>query len=441
MWRTWVIGAEALVLLCGGARVSAGQTDQVPEFNTIRTPASPAFVLLGVEPTSVARPSTAADFAASLVDASDNFSSLPKNYALEASPYWLLRHPRQGWRSDVRRNVLQSLQRTFSFSAATAQIGTDAAPITGVAFSGRASILSGRLSKETVERIERIDSLLPLDQAELLASISAGAAAVDTLSGAALFQATTAEEQGRIATDNTLILAGVTAAKDGLTAGDAETAVSNATAAVDRQLERAQAGAQAPEARRAATRIRAALQEAQVAATDKAAEPPVRARLREALQDFVAAREGWFIEVAGGASWRAPSGVFDSTSLGRWGTWLTVSYLVPDVSFLAVARYLDSGVGNGDDIFDVGGRVVYTRDMYAVSLEYVDRHLIHSPSTVRPWKLAGVVDYKVSPAVWLTGSFGRDFESDSPGSLLARLGVSLQLSKERYGLDRALPTK
>jgi hypothetical protein len=440
MLRNWVVRAQVLVLVCGGARVGSAQTSQVPEFNTIRTPASPAFVLLGVEPTSVARPSTPADFAASLVDASDNFTTFPKDYALEASPYWLASHPGKGWRSDVRRGVLESLQRTFTFSAATAQTGTDAAPVSAVAFSGRASILSGHLSKETVERLEQIDTLIPLDQAELLLTLKEAFAAVDTLTGAALKQADAGNTQV-VLDDNTLLIAGVTAARDGLAASDAETSVSKAKDAVDRQLRRAESGGDVPEARQAAERIRSAFKEAKISATAIAQDLPARARLKEALQDFASTREGVFIELAGGASWQAPSGAFDSASLGTWGTWVTVSYLVPQVSFLAVARYLDAGDVDEDDTFDVGARVVYTRDLYAISVEYVDRHLIHSTSGIRPWRLAGVVDYKVSPSVWLSGSFGRDYQSDSPGSLLARLGVSLQLGKERYGLDRAPPKK
>lgn len=44
-------------------------------------------------------------------------------------------------------------------------------------------------------------------------------------------------------------------------------------------------------------------------------------------------------------------------------------------------------------------------------------------------------DYQVSPVVWITGTFGRDYASSRQGSLLAQLGVSLNFAKERYGVD------
>lgn len=434
MPRIWMYLLPLLFLLLRVAREGEAQAGEVPQFNTIRTPASPAFVLLGVEPTSVARPSTPADFAASLVDASDNFSSLPKDYALEASPYWLVSHPGRSWREDVRRSPWQSVQRTFTLTAATAQTGTDAAPVTGVAVSGRAALLSGHLSQETVSRLQHIDSLLPLDQAELLRRLQAGSDALDVLTAAAMDRAGAGPD---VLADNTLIQAGLAAAEDGLEAAD-ESTITKAKEAVGRQLGQAQSGGEVPDAARAASEILAALAETERAA---AVDQPAREALAQALEDFVSAREGLFLEVAGGTSWRAPSGAFDSTSLSRWGAWLTASYQLPELSFVAVARYLDAGDAPEDDAIDVGARVVYTRDLYAVSLEYVDRHLIHRSGAVRPWRLAGIVDYKISRAVWLTGSFGRDYASDSPGSLLARLGVSLQLSKERYGPDRSAPTR
>ena len=42
------------------------------------------------------------------------------------------------------------------------------------------------------------------------------------------------------------------------------------------------------------------------------------------------------------------------------------------------------------------------------------------------------MDYRVSEGLWLTGTFGKSFDDDARGSLLAQIGFTLNLSKERY---------
>lgn len=417
----------ALVVTVLTGNVATGQTS-VPAFNTIRTPTSPAFVLLGVEPTSVERPTTPSDFAASIVNATDQLSALPKNFALEASPYWLIGHPGQDWRADEKRTVLQSVQRTFSLAAATAQTGTEEAPVTGLAVSGRVALLSGHLSPSTVQQLARLDTLAAAEQAELLGRLKdVGDAAAGKL---AVFAAQADAQQGTA--NNDAITKGLLALIEGGDAAAATIAAAkdalNAQVALARQIATADADKRAVDM--AAATLTASLNKEPDEISE--AEAPAAKALAEARQQFASAREGVVVELAGGASWSAPNAVIDSVALSRWGAWFTVGYEMPKVSFLGVLRYLDSGTSSADDAVDVGGRVAISRDVYAISVEYVDRHFIHGADVPRPWRLAGVFDYKISSTLWLTGSFGRDYESTKAGSLLARLGASVQFSKDRY---------
>ncbi|MFL5403711.1 MAG: hypothetical protein ACJ8BF_12925 [Gemmatimonadales bacterium] len=425
-----------LALLCvalTGLPVSnvAGQRPDIPEFNTLRTPTSPAFVLLGAEPTSVERPSTPADFAVSVVNASQNFSALPKNFALEASPYWLAGHPTRRWQDDITRNIWQSLQRTFTVSAGTAQVGTELAPVTGVAISGRASLLSGRLSDKTIAALNRISLLAAQEQADLLVALNAAG-----LKWADLLLRMTQKDQPAF-DDYNLIQAGLAVIADS-SQGNRRKTLDIALDAVGRQVARVRAMPHRVDsltlATAAAEGLRVAFQDGEIAAPEVS--ETARTALTKELQEFASVREGLFVELAGGASLQAPSAAIDSAALDRWGGLLTLSYQLPQVSFIAVARYLDAGNAPADDAFDVGARVLFNRAAYALSLEYVDRHLIHADSAPRPWRLAGVFDYKVNSTVWLTGSFGRDYQSQRAGSLLAQLGVSLQFAKDRVALPR-----
>lgn len=423
--RSFLLVPAALLTAMVSATAASGQSS-VPAFNTIRTPTSPAFVLLGVEPSSVERPTTPADFAASIVNATDNFSSLPKNFALEASPYWLVGHPGQDWRADVKRTVLQSAQRTFTLAAATAQTGTEAAAVTGLAVSGRVSLLSGHLTASTIQQLARIDSLAAVEQGELLRRLlKAGLPAADKLLGFAA-QA----DAGEATANNDTIIKGLTALTEGGNAG----AIGAAKNVLKAQVALARRIATSDEDRSAVDAAEAQLASSLSKEPDEISEAdgPAAKALVAARQQFASAREGVVVEFAGGASWSAPNAVIDSVALSRWGAWLTVGYELPKVSFVGVLRYLDSGTSMADDAVDVGGRVAISQDLYAISVEYVDRHFIHGADVPRPWRLAGMFDYKVSSTLWLTGSFGRDYESTKAGSLLARLGASVQLSKDRY---------
>src|SRR5262249_16095090 len=94
---------------------------QVSDFDKLRTPDSPAFVVLGVSPTTIQRPTPPRALMAALGGAmSDSNLGVPKNFALEVAPYWLFGHPDVPVLDYRRNNWLRPL-RTLSFSIATDQ--------------------------------------------------------------------------------------------------------------------------------------------------------------------------------------------------------------------------------------------------------------------------------------------------------------------------------
>lgn len=365
-----------LAALTPGPTIAA-QSGAPADYNALRTPSSPAFVLLGVEPSSVERPNTPSDFAASILSATSNLTSLPKDFAIETSPYWLLPHRFNSWRDDTTRSVIESIERTFTLSAGTAELGTSDQPVRGLAVSGRLSLFSGRLPHESIEAIEALEQRLAASaqsDLEILAPV------FDQLLQEAL-------EKARTLADSEAALARFDEAK--------LTAI-------------------------------AALAKQKKVATDHAG-------LTQAAENIATARTGFMVDLAGGATWKAPNAVIDSADFDRWGLWLNASYTAADVSFIALGRYLNIDESN-HDVFDIGGKFLYTRDRYAVSAEYIGRH-VKNNTGANTWRLAGIFDYRVSSSIWLTGTFGRSFDDKAKGSLLAQLGLSLNLSKERYDFD------
>src|SRR6185437_9811916 len=101
------------------------QTPAPQNFQTLQLNSSPAYVLLGVEPTNIQRPSTPSQFVAGLQNAVVN-GKLQPNLAFEISPYYL-KNPKDTSSklfnpTDYllnKKNFFQTIYQTLSISLAT----------------------------------------------------------------------------------------------------------------------------------------------------------------------------------------------------------------------------------------------------------------------------------------------------------------------------------
>ena len=108
---------------------------------------------------AVERPTTPSDVALSFVSKVRQ-GTIPKDYAFEASPYWLVSQPDLSWSSDVTRNVAESVARTLSLSLATAETGTTAAPVTSLAVGVRTLLSSGHMTASTQRALTALEQTL-----------------------------------------------------------------------------------------------------------------------------------------------------------------------------------------------------------------------------------------------------------------------------------------
>jgi len=121
-----------LAFLAGIAiAVSAAAADDTVDkvkIDDVKTPPSPAFVLLGIAPSAVERPTTPRAVGVSLLSSlqDSGSSALPKNFALEVAPYWLVSHPDLTRKTYTEPGFVRSLRQTFSVSIATAEQKADA---------------------------------------------------------------------------------------------------------------------------------------------------------------------------------------------------------------------------------------------------------------------------------------------------------------------------
>ena len=352
------------------AQAPGNTTPDAPKFESIRTPTSPAFTLLGVAPSAVEKPNTPSEFAASFLSRANGLDTVPKDFALEVSPYWLRNHRRVTWQKEQKRSLLQSLARTATFSIATNASGTEESPITSLAIGARGSVLSGHLSSQAVAQIANLEKLLR-DESTL---------------------------------GNELIKVQLTE--------------------ITRQLVEKKITKE--EYVELSTAIVTAMSNSQAFKSS----PQVKARLK-AVDAFVSARQGVMLEIAGAAAWSYANAVWSNHEFDQWGVWATPSYQGAHGSLIGVLRYSNKDAVERTAILDIGIRALRSVDRYAFSIEYVRRRFPDTTLDDR-YRLVGVAEYNVGAGHWAVVSFGRDHNSIREGSLVAKLGLTLNFSEERY---------
>jgi hypothetical protein len=72
--------------------VAQAQQDSILSLKDLAIPNAPAFILLDEAPTSIERPTTTKAFTLSLLNSTKNGTELPKNYAVEFTPFWFFKH-------------------------------------------------------------------------------------------------------------------------------------------------------------------------------------------------------------------------------------------------------------------------------------------------------------------------------------------------------------
>jgi hypothetical protein len=366
--------------------------DSLPDVASLRAPSTPAFVLLGISPSDVARPQTPGDLALDLLNKSSAGSGLPQDIALEASPFWLVQHTRLTWRADTTRSIWDSMVRTLALSLGTKSNADDAAPSTGLGVGARTMLLSGRLSDTTVK---------------LLGAVEASAAA----------QGHTFNRYRKLETDRI----------DALMAAELRPCAAMPTVA-DRVKCAGEVAARHKPMRDSVTQSVLANPEYQREI----------AHAEKMIDEFSLVREGWFWEVAGGAAWDFANGAWANAKRARLGAWSTLSHeggkLGDGTTWtpILVGRYLKEDTTNSLSIADLGGRLVMSGPQYAVSAEFVGRFWSGTNAPKLQHRLSAMVEYKVRDDMWLFGAFGKDYADVAKDSFITRFGLSLSLKKERY---------
>lgn len=346
-----------------------------------QAPASPAYVLLGVEPASVERPGDPTDLAFSLLTATESLSVLPRNYALSVAPYWLLgageRVTFDQWRQEG--SLWTNLAQTLDISLAAASQEGDDDDLTSLGAGLRFSLRRGAIPATEAAR-----RLAELEAAQRVAAEDLGARLVALESADSLLTALEA----------VLFTPGLAPA--------AQAAVEQAIA----QRRETLAASLAPLARE-----------------------EYFARLQELAAQVDLRRLGFKLDVAGGLTGDFPQRQVEDGRLGRAGAWVTGGYDGPRWSSLAVVRWLTTP---DERSLDAGARVIYAgSSRFAASVEGLGRWYSGADATADTWRACLIVDYTVAPNRTLSFTFGRDFAGRTTGNLLAAVQLLLGFGAAR----------
>lgn len=350
-----------------------GQTDyKLSDFNSIRTPNAPAFSVLGIQPTSIERPNTPADLSISLDNATEGFTSFPKNYSIEFAPYWMSRKPLSlTWRKDTVRSIEESLERTFSVSLATTNKKMGDKEVRGLAYGFRAFLLSGRMSGKSKNKIVRLEQEL----------------AAYSKRYSKMGEELTTEFQKR---------------HNAATTADEKLAIRSWYESEREQL----AQLKIP-----------MLEEEEKEANDE-------------TQNLAPQREGLIVELAYAGAYKNDTIKTDLKKSG-YAFWITPAYVKDDYSLVGVYRHLKDSIGNKST--EYGFRFVYTKSRYAISLEYLKGTYQTSTTLPDRERLSMLVEYIVSKNLWIHLSFGEDNKNvEGTNRLFSTVGIKYNLSDRRY---------
>lgn len=415
--RSSLFAAVIFVAVALIPRVASAQDDEreptAPSLvlDDFRLSGPPALALLGIAPSSVTRPNTPRALIASLVSATGSSGIVPNGYALETSPFWLVRHPALDLRDYYHASLAARLRYFTAISAATSRpkATSDAAePDALVSIALRTLLINGRPSPGLIAASESMRSV----QLDYLTKYRQWEKLKPSTTGLAAHRRRLAREEELLSTLATRVLVGP------------ERELRDSTL---RTLARRDSA-------------RAAIASAEDAADELARVEGQMDALETKLSGFAktyseeeAEPDGLVVEVAVGTRALFDHGQWGNERVDGIGLWVTPMYRLSarHLEIVAVGRYL-TRVAEYDDrnLLDLGARAGWDIGRASLSGEWVTRSVREreGASGQRSSRWAALFNYPLPAKLQLVASFGSDFRRlDGDRPVIATIGLNLGL--------------
>ncbi len=404
------------------------------DLTELKAPSSPAFTILGVQPTEIARPTTFDAFKANLFDnfSDENGFSVPQNLALEFSPYWLFNHKNLTFDKllDPSLNsVWTNMARNSSISIATMDIEnqiddevTSTSRRLGIGY--RTLIFSGSPSKKNKEKLQK--ALLELKEVRL------------TMVSAINLTQTLAVDPNY--TDFNAFLDSIPAEVEKLF--KSKSLNSQVKERIRQIIEKDIVSPLREQNNTSPLDTQAKLLSyinstlvVQVL-TENKNDIQSKSQAVETLIDLNNKNyKGFFLEFASAFTLDFSDNEFDNSSVPKWGFWLTPSYRTENekFEFLGVARFIKNDVIDNveTDNFDIGAKLVFEKDKLSFSGEFIQRfqNIELMDDSKEDLKAVLNIEYKLAKNILITYTFGEDFNvnTESDGNVISTVGLSYNI--------------
>lgn len=148
---------------------SAQENDSTISTDLLRTPNSPGFSILGINPTDFDKPTDVTNFWINIQKATNDFATLPKNYSIELAPAWIFWPKTSKTWTDFKSNKFSdNFFQSFTVSLAIkSKSEEDSLKKTSIGSGLKFSIFRGKIDEEYKDYREKMDSIR-----KILANIS-----------------------------------------------------------------------------------------------------------------------------------------------------------------------------------------------------------------------------------------------------------------------------
>ncbi|MFX3626004.1 MAG: hypothetical protein ACN6I4_01470 [bacterium] len=411
------------------------QADSTISLDILRAPSHPSFTLLGIAPESIETPQDPTNVLVSLRNATDNFSTLPKSYAIDIAPAWIFKNnvSANSFLNSKGDKPLANIWQTFRLSLAThtPNDGVDSS-LTQMGIGFKTSIFRGnKLSVNWDSSRQKVDSIRNFlkDRTLLLGKY------LD------IFR----EESIEYKTNNDSLNKYL-----GLESSLNTRLAENSNLANDRGFS-AQLSKVKAEVAKYLTLVGYADKKVKREATEHIndslkAELAVFKKLTSEIQFR---RYGWKLDLAGGIVLDYPTQNFDYSLLTRYGAWLTGGYETKKaVNFLAVSRimlnpaevYLDENdsMQTADNLnFDAGAKIEWIPNggmsKFRLSGEGIYRTTFNNSDIDDRIRYTINLSYEIEKNTLLNFSVGKNFDTPTKvgGNLIAALNLLIGFGNNR----------
>jgi hypothetical protein len=138
--------------------------------------------------------------------------------------------------------------------------------------------------------------------------------------------------------------------------------------------------------------------------------------------DILSVNRGFTLDIAGGGAWSFDDGSWDAGRFATAGIWLTPAWKLNDNSDLVgIASAMWQGLDSDSTqtMLDVGIRGIHAWKSVGISAETIYRHTRGREVDNNQFRVDLGLDIEMVDGLWLTSTFGKDFNASGARSLLA----------------------